>query len=63
VRLPIRFWKIYHKAEGESSKLKQAIASRFKENASIIFYILGIITSFIYPYIAIGFYYTVALYG
>ncbi|SIT24712.1 MULTISPECIES: TMEM175 family protein [Chryseobacterium] len=49
------------KSEGESSKLKQAIASRFKENASIVLYVSGIIVSFIYPYIAVALYYTVAL--
>lgn len=48
------------KAEGENSRLKQAIASRFKENASIVLYVSGIIVSFIYPYIAVGLYYTVA---
>ncbi|WP_312302505.1 TMEM175 family protein [Chryseobacterium sp.] len=49
------------RCEGENSKLKEAIHSRTKEYISIIFYILGIATSFFYPYIAIGFYYTVAL--
>ncbi|MCJ7934935.1 MAG: TMEM175 family protein [Chryseobacterium sp.] len=47
--------------EGESSKLKEAIHSKYKEYISIIFYVLGIATSFFYPYIAIGFYYIVAL--
>nr|WP_315031299.1 TMEM175 family protein [uncultured Chryseobacterium sp.] len=47
--------------EGENSKLKEAIHSKFKEYISIIFYVLGIATSFFYPYIAIGFYYIVAL--
>lgn len=47
--------------EGESSKLKEAIHSKTKEYISIIFYVLGIATSFFYPYIAIGFYYIVAL--
>lgn len=49
------------KYEGESSKLKEAIHSKYKEYISIIFYVLGIATSFFYPYIAIGFYYIVAL--
>lgn len=49
------------RCEGENSKLKEAIHSRYKEYISIIFYILGIATSFFYPYIAIGFYYIVAL--
>lgn len=49
------------RCEGENSKLKEAIHSKYKENISIIFYILGIATSFFYPYIAIGFYYIVAL--
>lgn len=49
------------KCEGEDSKLKEAIHSRYKEYISIIFYVLGIATSFFYPYIAIGFYYIVAL--
>ncbi|PXW12575.1 MULTISPECIES: TMEM175 family protein [Chryseobacterium] len=47
--------------EGEESKLKEAIHSKYKEYISIIFYVLGIATSFFYPYIAIGFYYIVAL--
>lgn len=47
--------------EGENSKLKEAIHSKFKEYISIIFYITGIATSFFYPYIAICFYYAVAL--
>ncbi|RKS97312.1 TMEM175 family protein [Chryseobacterium defluvii] len=49
------------KSEGENSKLKEAIESRFKEYISIVLYILGIATSFFYPYIAVGFYYIVAL--
>lgn len=49
------------RCEGENSKLKEAIHAKYKENISIIFYILGITTSFFYPYIAIGFYYIVAL--
>lgn len=49
------------RCEGENSKLKEAIHSKYKENISIIFYVLGIATSFFYPYIAIGFYYIVAL--
>ncbi|AKK73294.1 hypothetical protein HX13_20290 [Chryseobacterium sp. P1-3] len=49
------------RCEGENSKLKEAIHSKFKEYISIIFYVLGIATSFFYPYIAIGFYYLVAL--
>ncbi|KXH79568.1 TMEM175 family protein [Chryseobacterium kwangjuense] len=47
--------------EGENSRLKEAIHSKFKEYISIIFYVLGIAVSFFYPYIAIGFYYLVAL--
>lgn len=47
--------------EGEDSKLKEAIHSKFKEYISIVFYVLGIAVSFFYPYIAIGFYYLVAL--
>lgn len=49
------------KCEGENSRLKEAIHSKFKEYISIIFYVLGIAVSFFYPYIAIGFYYLVAL--
>jgi len=49
------------KNEGENSKIKEAIHSKFKEYISIIFYISGIVTSFFYPYIAIGFYYASAL--
>jgi uncharacterized membrane protein len=49
------------KNEGENSTLKEAIHSKFKEYVSILFYILGFSTSFFYPYIAIGFYYIVAL--
>jgi uncharacterized membrane protein len=49
------------KNEGENSRIKQAIQSKFKEYISIIFYIAGIATSFFYPYLAIGFYYIVAL--
>jgi len=49
------------KNEGEDSTLKAAIHSKFKEYISIVFYILGFATSFFYPYIAIGFYYIVAL--
>jgi len=49
------------KNEGEDSTLKAAIHSKFKEYISIVFYILGFVTSFFYPYIAIGFYYVVAL--
>ncbi len=49
------------KNEGENSKLKEAIHSKFKEYISIVFYVLGFATSFFYPYIAIGFYYLVAL--
>ncbi|WP_223606978.1 TMEM175 family protein [Chryseobacterium sp. OSA05B] len=49
------------RCEGESSMLKEAIHSKFKEYISIIFYVLGIAVSFFYPYIAIGFYYIVAL--
>lgn len=48
------------KNEGEDSRIKEAIHSKFKEYISIIFYISGIVTSFFYPYIAIGFYYIVA---
>ena len=49
------------RCDGENSKLKEAIHSKYKEYISIIFYVLGIATSFFYPYIAIGFYYIVAL--
>ncbi|GAB0157146.1 TMEM175 family protein [Chryseobacterium sp. Alg-005] len=49
------------KGEGENSKLKEAIESRFKEYISIVLYVLGIVTSFFYPYIAVAFYYIVAL--
>lgn len=49
------------RCEGESSLLKEAIHSKFKEYISLIFYVLGIAVSFFYPYIAIGFYYIVAL--
>jgi uncharacterized membrane protein len=49
------------KSEGENSRLKEAINSKFKEYISIILYVLGIAVSFFYPYIAIGFYYIVAL--
>ncbi|PQA96822.1 hypothetical protein B0A69_01785 [Chryseobacterium shigense] len=49
------------RCEGDNSRLKEAIHSRFKEYISIIFYVLGIAVSFFYPYIAIGFYYIVAL--
>lgn len=49
------------KNEGENSRIKQAIQSKFKEFISIVFYIAGIATSFFYPYLAIGFYYIVAL--
>ncbi|SHF31130.1 TMEM175 family protein [Chryseobacterium sp. OV279] len=49
------------RCEGESSLLKEAIYSKFKEYISLIFYVLGIAVSFFYPYIAIGFYYIVAL--
>lgn len=48
-------------SEGGNSSLKEAIHSKFKEYISIIFYVLGIAVSFFYPYIAIGFYYVVAL--
>jgi len=48
------------RSEGENSRLKEAIHSKFKEYISIIFYVLGIAVSFFYPYIAIGFYYIVA---
>ncbi|KMQ58469.1 hypothetical protein ACM46_22470 [Chryseobacterium angstadtii] len=49
------------RCEGENSKLKEAIHTKFKEYISIVFYVLGIAVSFFYPYIAIGFYYIVAL--
>jgi len=49
------------RCEGENSQLKEAIHSKLKEYISIIFYVLGIAVSFFYPYIAIGFYYIVAL--
>ncbi|MFP3598903.1 TMEM175 family protein [Chryseobacterium sp. SIMBA_029] len=49
------------KNEGENSSIKQAIHSKFKEYISIVFYVAGIATSFFYPYLAIGFYYIVAL--
>lgn len=49
------------RCEGDNFRLKEAIHSRFKEYISIIFYVLGIAVSFFYPYIAIGFYYIVAL--
>ncbi|WEK69650.1 MAG: TMEM175 family protein [Candidatus Chryseobacterium colombiense] len=49
------------KADGNQSTLKEAIQSKFKEYISIVFYILGLATSFFYPYIALGFYYLVAL--
>lgn len=49
------------KQEGEGSQLKEAIRSKSKEYISITCYILGFATSFFYPYIAIGFYYIVAL--
>lgn len=49
------------RCEGENSRLKEAIHSKFKEYISIVFYVLGIAVSFFYPYIAIGFYYIVAL--
>ncbi|WP_415325900.1 TMEM175 family protein [Chryseobacterium sp. MMS23-Vi53] len=49
------------KSEGENSRLKEAIHGKFKEYASIVLYISGIITSFIYPYIAVALYYGVAL--
>ncbi|KIC64704.1 TMEM175 family protein [Chryseobacterium taiwanense] len=49
------------KSDGEGSQLKEAISSKIKEYASIVLYALGIVTSFYYPYIAIGFYYFTAL--
>lgn len=49
------------KSEGENSRIKEAIHSKFKEYISIVFYVSGIATSFFYPYLAIGFYYIVAL--
>jgi len=49
------------KCGGENSQLKEAIHSRFKEYASIVLYISGMITSFIYPYIAVALYYIAAL--
>ncbi|GAA5095792.1 TMEM175 family protein [Chryseobacterium ginsengisoli] len=49
------------KDERENSQLKEAIQSRFKEYASIVLYVSGIITSFIYPYIAVALYYIAAL--
>lgn len=49
------------RGEGENSKLKEAIESRSKEYISIVLYILGIVTSFFYPYVAVAFYYIVAL--
>lgn len=49
------------KGEGDNSKLKEAIESRLKEYISIVLYVLGIATSFFYPYIAVAFYYIVAL--
>ncbi len=49
------------KSEGEDSKLKEAIHYKFKEYFSIASYTLGLATSFFYPYLAIGFYYLVAL--
>lgn len=49
------------RCEGENSKLKEAIHSKFKEYASIVLYVSGITASFFYPYIAVAFYYIAAL--
>ncbi|MCT4297152.1 DUF1211 domain-containing protein [Elizabethkingia anophelis] len=47
--------------EGKDSPYAKAIGSSYKEKASIILYILGIASSFYEPYIALFFYYVVAI--
>lgn len=47
--------------EGKDSPYAKAIGSSYKEKASIILYILGIASSFYQPYIALFFYYVVAI--
>ncbi len=47
--------------EGKGSEFANAIGSARKEKMSIALYILGIIASFFEPYVALTFYYIVAL--
>ena len=47
--------------EGKESAYAKAIGSSYKEKASIILYILGIASSFYQPYLALFFYYAVAI--
>lgn len=49
------------KKEGKDSDFVKAIGNETKEKVSIVLYILGIAASFYQPYVALGFYYIVAL--
>jgi len=49
------------KEEGKDSDFSKAIKGSFKEKISIILYLGGICASFIHPYLALSFYYLVAL--
>lgn len=49
------------KQEGKGSEFSLAIGNSIKEKASIILYLIGIISSFYYPYLALVFYYIVAM--
>lgn len=49
------------KQEGKNSAFSEAVGRSFKEKISVVLYIAGIVSSFFQPYVALGFYYFVAL--
>ena len=49
------------KQEGSDSAFSQAVGSNTKEKISVVLYVAGMISSFFIPYLALGFYYFVAL--
>lgn len=48
-------------AEGEDSKVKQAIGNRWKETLSTALYALGILAAFFSPYVSVALYVAVAV--
>jgi uncharacterized membrane protein len=48
-------------AEGEDSAIKRAVGSRFKEWVSFAFYVAGVLTAFVSPYISVALYFAVAV--
>jgi len=49
------------KQEGADSAFAAAVGSSLKEKLSVVLYVAGVVSAFLMPYLALGFYYFVAL--